>query len=128
MTLSIDHFVLTVQSVEATLSFYERVLGMRREVLPERPVALKFGTQKINVHAVEKPFEPKAYRPTPGAADFCLVTDEPLTAIEQRLTAAGGAIELGPVERIGARGSMMSIYFRDPDANLVEVSRYLDPQ
>ena len=120
----IDHFVLTVADLEATLGFYERMLGMRRHLEEGRPAALLFGAQKINVHAADRTFEPKARRPTPGAADFCLVTRHPLREIVERLGHAGVAVELGPDERSGARGPMLSVYFRDPDGNLVEVSRY----
>jgi catechol 2,3-dioxygenase-like lactoylglutathione lyase family enzyme len=120
----IDHFVLTVADREATLGFYERTLGMRRHIEEGRPAALLFGGQKINVHAADRTFEPKARRPTPGAADFCLVTRRPLGELVARLEAEGVAVELGPIERTGARGPMLSVYFRDPDGNLVEVSRY----
>jgi catechol 2,3-dioxygenase-like lactoylglutathione lyase family enzyme len=120
----IDHFVLTVRSLDATLGFYERVLGFTREILPGRPAALKFGRQKINVHEVDRTFEPKAAHPTPGGADFCLVTEQPIADVVAHLSSCGVAIELGPVPRIGALGLMTSVYFRDPDRNLVEVARY----
>jgi catechol 2,3-dioxygenase-like lactoylglutathione lyase family enzyme len=118
--------VLTVRSLEATLTFYERALGMKREETPNRPTALRFGAQKINLHEVSRTFEPKAVAPTPGAGDFCLIANRPLEEICAHLAQCGVAIELGPVPRNGARGPMTSIYFRDPDGNLVEVSRY-DP-
>ena len=124
MIAGIDHFVLTVRSVEATCAFYQRVLGLQRLDEPNRPTALLFGSQKINVHEVERTFEPKARAPTPGSSDFCLVAARPLAVILASLEANGVAIEVGPVERIGARGKMMSVYFRDPDGNLVEVSEY----
>jgi catechol 2,3-dioxygenase-like lactoylglutathione lyase family enzyme len=122
----IDHLVLTVRSLEATLGFYERVLGFAREVQPGRPTALKFGRQKINVHEMGKTFEPRAASPTPGAGDFCLITLRPIDEVIAHLKACGVAIEVGPVARNGAEGPMISVYFRDPDANLVEVSRYDD--
>ncbi|MBZ9995999.1 VOC family protein [Mesorhizobium sp. BH1-1-4] len=125
MIAGIDHFVLTVRSVEQTCDFYRRVLGMRRLDQPNRPTALLFGSQKINLHEVARTFEPKAKTPMPGSGDFCLVAAEPLTEIQASLAANGVAIEVGPVERIGARGPMISVYFRDPDENLVEVSEYL---
>jgi catechol 2,3-dioxygenase-like lactoylglutathione lyase family enzyme len=120
----IDHFVLTVRSVDDTCAFYQRVLGFKRVDAPNRPTALLFGTQKINVHESGHTFEPKAKVPTPGSADFCLVAGRPLSEICASLAANGVAVEVGPVERIGARGAMMSVYFRDPDGNLVEVSEY----
>ncbi|MDX8524661.1 VOC family protein [Mesorhizobium sp. MSK_1335] len=126
MIAGIDHFVLTVRSVEASCEFYRRVLGMRRLDEPNRPTALLFGTQKINLHEVGRTFEPKAKTPTPGSGDFCLVAAVPLAEIQASLGANGVAIEVGPVERAGARGPMMSVYFRDPDGNLVEVSEYLE--
>jgi catechol 2,3-dioxygenase-like lactoylglutathione lyase family enzyme len=122
----IDHFVLTVRSLEATLSFYERTLGLTREVRPGAPTSLKFGRQKINVHQVDRTFEPKAASPTPGAGDFCLITLRPIDEVTSHLIGCGVTIELGPVVRHGAQGAMTSVYFRDPDANLVEISRYDD--
>lgn len=120
----VDHFVITVRSLEATCAFYERALGFRREDIPGQPTALLFGEQKINVHQANHTFEPKAKHPTPGAADFCLVADRPLADVQAHLAACGLEIELGPVDRTGAKGPMTSIYFRDPDGNLVEVSAY----
>ncbi|WP_376705021.1 VOC family protein [Mesorhizobium sp. ISC25] len=120
----IDHFVLTVRSVDDTCAFYQRVLGFERLDEPDRPTALLFGTQKINVHQVGRTFEPKAKAPTPGSGDFCLIAARPLAEICASLAVNGVVIEVGPVERVGARGAMMSVYFRDPDGNLVEVSEY----
>jgi catechol 2,3-dioxygenase-like lactoylglutathione lyase family enzyme len=105
-----DHIVLTVRSLEATLSFYERV----------------FGRQKINVHESDRTFEPKAARPTPGAADFCLITHRSMDEIIAHLNDCGVTPVLGPVARVGAEGPMTSVYIRDPDANLVEISGYDD--
>ncbi|TPI10204.1 VOC family protein [Mesorhizobium sp. B4-1-3] len=124
MIAGIDHFVLTVRSVEATCDFYGRVLGMRRLDEPSRPTALLFGSQKINLHQIDRTFEPKAKTPTPGSGDFCLVAAVPLAEIQASLAANGVAVEVGPVSRAGARGPMISVYFRDPDGNLVEVSEY----
>ena len=124
MIAGIDHFVLTVRSVEDSCAFYQRVLGLKRLDEPERPTALLFGSQKINLHEVGRTFETKAKAPTPGSGDFCLVAARPLAEICARLEANGVAIEFGPVERTGARGPMMSVYFRDPDSNLVEVRDY----
>lgn len=120
----IDHIVLTVSSLEATLSFYERALGFTREIRAGLPAALKFGRQKINVHEVDHTFEPKAASPKPGAADFCLITRRPVTEVLQRLKDCGVDVELGPVPRIGAEGAMTSVYFRDPDGNLLEIGKY----
>ena len=124
MIRSIDHLVITVASVEATCAFYTRALGLRRLDEPNLPTALLFGNQKINVHEVTRTFEPKSKTPTPGSADFCLIADRPLADIEAHLKSCGVAIEAGPVPRTGALGKMMSVYFRDPDFNLVEVSEY----
>ncbi|MFT7390207.1 MAG: catechol 2,3-dioxygenase-like lactoylglutathione lyase family enzyme [Paracoccaceae bacterium] len=124
MIAGIDHFVITVASIDATCDFYARALGFARIDTPGRPTAMGFGAQKINVHEVGREFEPKAHSPAPGTADFCLIADVPLTDVIARLNAAEVMIELGPVPRGGARGPMMSVYFRDPDLNLVEVSVY----
>ncbi len=124
MIAGIDHFVLTVGSMEGSCAFYQRVLGLERLDEPNRPTALLFGSQKINLHEVGRTFEPKARTPTPGSGDFCLVAARPLAEICASLETNGVAIEIGPVERTGARGTMMSVYFRDPDGNLVEVSEY----
>lgn len=124
MISHIDHFVLTVRSREATCAFYERVLGLKRIDTPGLPTALAFGRQKINIHEVGHTFEPKATAPTAGAGDFCLITDRALADMRAHLEACGVAIEVGPVRRTGARGAMTSLYFRDPDGNLVEVSAY----
>lgn len=120
----IDHFVLTVADLDATLAFYERVLGFTPKVQEGRPAALLFGEQKINVHQADRTFDPKAARPTVGSADFCLVTQLPISEVQNRLESLGVKIEVGPIEREGAMGRMMSIYFRDPDRNLIEVAEY----
>jgi catechol 2,3-dioxygenase-like lactoylglutathione lyase family enzyme len=124
MIRSIDHLVITVADLEATLAFYEKALGLRRVMSPGLPAALHFGAQKINVHQADHTFDPKAKRPTMGAADFCLIADRPLAEIKEHLERSGVTIEVGPVKRVGARGDMLSIYFRDPDGNLIEVSEY----
>jgi catechol 2,3-dioxygenase-like lactoylglutathione lyase family enzyme len=124
MISHIDHFVLTVRSLDATCRFYERVLGFMRVDIAGLPTALTFGHQKINLHEAGRNFEPAAAMPTVGSGDFCLIADRPLAEFRAHLEAEGVAIELGPVERTGAQGTMTSIYFRDPDGNLIEVSEY----
>ncbi|SMF34442.1 Catechol 2,3-dioxygenase [Azospirillum oryzae] len=121
----IDHFVLTVASIEATCAFYRDVLGMEIVTFAGGRRALSFGAQKINLHEVGREFEPKAARPTAGSGDFCLIADTPLEEVIAHLQAKGIAIEEGPVSRTGATGPIRSVYFRDPDDNLVEVANYV---
>jgi catechol 2,3-dioxygenase-like lactoylglutathione lyase family enzyme len=122
----VDHFVLTVRDLAASIAFYERVLGAR--VVPGKPgrgpTAVHFGRQKINIHEKGREFEPKAANPTMGAGDFCLITEAEIAEVVRHLRECGVAIEVGPVPREGALGPMTSVYFRDPDGNLVEVARY----
>jgi catechol 2,3-dioxygenase-like lactoylglutathione lyase family enzyme len=118
---SLDHLVLTVADVEATVAFYER-LGMRRETFGGNRVALRFGEQKLNLHLAGAEIEPHARRPTAGSADLCFLVDGRVEDVASELTAAGISIELGPVERTGAQGAIRSVYLRDPDGNLVELS------
>jgi catechol 2,3-dioxygenase-like lactoylglutathione lyase family enzyme len=124
MISRIDHFVLTVRSLETTCEFYERVLCFKRVDTPGQPTALIFGHQKINIHEAGRTFDPKARIPTAGAGDFCLITERDLAEVRSHLEFCGVAIEVGPVRRAGAQGAMTSLYFRDPDGNLVEVSEY----
>jgi len=124
MISRIDHFVLTVHSLETTCEFYERVLGLKRVDAPGHPTALTFGHQKINIHELQHTFDPKAATPTPGAGDFCLITERALVEVCSHIEACGVVIEVGPIKRTGAQGDMTSLYFRDPDGNLVEVSEY----
>jgi len=121
---SLDHFVLTVASMETTCSFYETVLGMTVEVFGEGRKALKFGNQKINLHERGREFEPKSQKPTPGSGDFCLIAAGSIENVVSHLNECDVQIEDGPVPRTGANGPIMSVYFRDPDLNLVEVSVY----
>ncbi|WP_374200788.1 VOC family protein [Inquilinus sp. Marseille-Q2685] len=124
----LDHLVLTVASIEATCDFYTQALGMQVETFgadtPEgnRRKALRFGDQKINLHQAGHEFEPKALRPTPGSADLCFIAATPLEEVMAHLQRLGIAIEEGPVPRTGAAGPIRSIYLRDPDANLIEIS------
>ncbi len=120
----LDHLVLTVASIDATVAFYTSALGMELVTFGNRK-ALRFGEQKINLHQVGKEFEPKAVRPTPGSGDLCFITKSPLEEVIAHLNAHNCAIELGPVARDGALGEMISIYIRDPDLNLIELSNYL---
>ena len=118
----LDHLVLTVKSIEATCEFYAQALGMNVVTFGVGRKALTFGSQKINLHEWEREFDPTAHRPTPGSADLCFVTDLPLVDVIEHLHACGVTIVKGPVERTGAVGPLMSVYFRDPDLNLIEVS------
>ncbi|HKU87957.1 MAG TPA: VOC family protein [Casimicrobiaceae bacterium] len=120
----IDHVVLTVRDVDATCAFYARVLGMRVVTFAGGRKALAFGRQKINLHSAGREFEPKAAVPTPGSADLCLITTTPLANAAAHLATCGVALLEGPVARTGATGPIRSLYFRDPDRNLIEVSTY----
>ena len=121
---SIDHLVLTVRDLSATIAFYTRVLGMEAITFGEGRQALTFGSQKINLHEAGREYEPKAAVPTPGAADLCFITTAPPAAVLAHLHACGIQVEVGAVPRTGARGPIVSVYFRDPDGNLLEVSSY----
>lgn len=121
----IDHLVLTVRDVDATCAFYARVLGMMPVTFDDGRRALAFGRQKINLHQAGREFEPKALRPTAGSGDLCLVTATPLPDVLAHLAACGVPVEQGPVAKEGALGAMSSLYLRDPDGNLIEVSNYL---
>jgi len=121
----LDHLVLTVASIEATCEFYSRVLGMSVETFGQGRRALKFGNQKVNLHEAGHEFEPKAKHPVPGSADLCFMTETPLIEVIAHLNACAVTIEEGPVDRTGATGSIRSVYFRDPDGNLLEVSNLI---
>jgi catechol 2,3-dioxygenase-like lactoylglutathione lyase family enzyme len=120
----LDHLVLTVADVEATCAFYARVLNMDVVTFGNGRKALAFGEQKFNLHQSGREFEPKAARPTPGSADVCLITETPIDAIIAHLQSCGVPILEGPVVRTGAMGPITSVYFRDPDDNLIEVANY----
>lgn len=120
----LDHIVLTVRDIEASCAFYERALGMEVVRMASGRTALHFAGHKINLHRAGAEFVPHAAHPAPGTGDFCLLTDLPMETVVAHLEERGVAIELGPVEREGARGPMISAYFRDPDGNLVELARY----
>jgi len=120
---SLDHLVLTVASIDKTVAFYERVLGMRREQFgADGRWALVFGSQKINLHQQGREFEPKAHTALPGTGDLCFLVDD-IAAVGAHLEACGVPALMGPVKRIGARGEMTSYYLRDPDQNLIELSQ-----
>ena len=120
----IDHIVLTVRDIKATVNFYQATLGMDVETFGEGRIALKFGSQKINLHEYHKEFEPKAEIPTPGSGDLCFITDTPLDEAIKHVKNQGVEIIEGPVDRTGAQGPIVSFYFRDPDSNLIEVANY----
>jgi len=120
----LDHLVLTVASIDATVRFYTQVLGMTAVTSGAGRTALTFGASKINLHEAGREFEPKALRPTPGSADVCFIVDDDIRELITELTGAGIAIEEGPVERTGATGPILSCYLRDPDQNLIELSSY----
>jgi catechol 2,3-dioxygenase-like lactoylglutathione lyase family enzyme len=110
----LDHLVLTVADIDATVAFYTRVLGMEAVTFGAGRTALAFGHSKINLHRAGHEFEPKARRPTPGRADLCLIAAGPLEQVIEALAAHGIPVEEGPVERTGATGPILSVYFRDP--------------
>jgi catechol 2,3-dioxygenase-like lactoylglutathione lyase family enzyme len=119
---SLDHLVLTVKDVEATASFYSRVLGMDIITFGGGRKALTFGAQKINLHQHRKEFDPKAQLPTPGSADLCFITSVPIPEVASHLSSCSVPVIEGPVQRTGATGPILSVYIRDPDMNLIEVS------
>ncbi|MCE5289528.1 MAG: VOC family protein [Nocardiaceae bacterium] len=121
----LDHLVLTVRDLDATIAFYCGVLGMQETTFGAGRRALTFGRSKINLHEAGREFEPKADVPTPGSADLCFITETPLADVITELTAVDVPIVEGPVERTGAMGPIRSVYVRDPDQNLVEISSYV---
>jgi catechol 2,3-dioxygenase-like lactoylglutathione lyase family enzyme len=121
---AIDHLVLTVKDIDTTCLFYSRVLGMDVLIFGDGRKALSFGLQKINLHQYGNELEPKAHNVTPGSADLCFVTSVSLPEVITHVCNCGISLLEGPVPKTGARGPMTSIYFRDPDFNLIEVSNY----
>ena len=119
---SLDHLVLTVKDIKTTCAFYSSVLGMEIVNFGSGRTALSFGSQKINLHQQGNEFEPKAQQPTPGSADLCFITPVPLAEVVNHLSSCKVAVIEGPVQRTGAAGPILSVYFRDPDMNLIEVS------
>jgi catechol 2,3-dioxygenase-like lactoylglutathione lyase family enzyme len=124
---SIDHVVFTVKDINATCDFYTKVLGMEVVTFGEGRKALAFGLQKVNLQQLGRESTLVADKPTSGSADICFVTSVPVSEVIAHLNSCGVRLVGGPVERNGARGMMTSVYFRDPDLNLVEVSNYASP-
>jgi len=124
----IDHLVLTVRNLDRTIAFYRDALGMKAVTFGEGRDALAFGDQKINLHVVGNEIVPHAKAATPGSADLCLLLDVDLEAAIERLSRHGIPIELGPVERTGARFGIRSVYVRDPDGNLIELAEPRSPR
>ena len=126
---ALDHLVLTVTDIDATLTFYLDVLGMQAEKFTPADGstrwALKFGTQKINLHVYGQEFEPKATHVQPGSADLCFLSEVSIADWLVHLATCGVAVEDGPVRRTGATGPILSLYLRDPDGNLLEISNCL---
>jgi catechol 2,3-dioxygenase-like lactoylglutathione lyase family enzyme len=123
----IDHLVLTCRDMPATIRFYTKVLGMREVTFGPGRKALAFGGQKINLHAASHASAGVAAlpaAPTAGSADLCLIVNEPLSDVVAHLDLHGVPVHEGPVARTGATGSIMSVYVRDPDGNLIELSNY----
>jgi catechol 2,3-dioxygenase-like lactoylglutathione lyase family enzyme len=122
----LDHLVLTVQDIDKTCEFYSHVLGMRVVTFGPDRKALQFKNQKINLHQKGKEFEPKALNPTPGSADLCFIADTAVEIILEELHHKNIPVVEGIVERTGATGKILSVYIRDPDMNLIEISNYQD--
>ncbi|WP_028612319.1 VOC family protein [Paenibacillus harenae] len=120
----LDHLVLTVNKIDKTCDFYNRVLGMKVITFGDGRKALHFGQQKINLHEVGKEFEPKAKIPMSGSADLCFITNVQISDVIHHLGSCGVPIEEGPVKRTGALAPITSVYIRNPDDNLIEISNY----
>ncbi len=123
----VDHIVLTTREMDACIRFYTGVLGMKLEKFrtpTEERLALKFGSQKINLHEWGREFEPRAHVAVPGALDLCFIAAVPLEKVIERLREEKIRILEGPVNKTGAMGAMQSVYVRDPDLNLIEISVY----
>lgn len=122
----LDHLVLSVADIETTCQFYQSTLNFEVITFQESRKALQFGSQKINLHQIGKEFEPKALKPTTGSADLCFIAKTPLNEVIAHLQSLNIKIIEGPIERTGAMGKILSIYIRDPDQNLIEVSNYIN--
>lgn len=121
----LDHIVLTTSNEQACVHFYTKVLGMTLETFGENRKAFRFGNQKINLHVKGYEYEPKAHTPVPGALDLCFIASIPLEQVIEQLHVKQIPIVEGPVERTGTMGKIMSVYVRDPDLNLVEISELI---
>ena len=124
----IDHLVLTIRDIEVTCQFYTEVLGMKVISFADNRKALVFGNQKFNLHEVGKEYEPKAQNPASGTIDLCLISDTPLKVILNKLEMLNIPVEEGPIIRTGATNPINSVYIRDPDNNLIEISNILCPE
>jgi len=122
---ALDHLVLTVKDINETIQFYESVMGMQRIEFSQGRTALSFGSQKINLHELGNEFEPKAINVKTGSADLCFISSVAVSDVITHLHQCGVEVIDGPVKRTGAIGEITSVYFRDPDGNLIEVSNYL---
>ena len=125
MISHLDHLVLTCTDLDATKHFYTEVMGMGLETFGAGRIAFRFGNQKINLHQRGEEFEPKAHLPVPGALDLCFIAAVPLDEVIAHLNRQGWPIVEGPVQRTGATGRIRSVYVRDPDLNLIEISEQL---
>ncbi|MDQ8144133.1 VOC family protein [Chryseobacterium sp. CFS15] len=121
---NIDHLVLTVADINKTIDFYTNILGFEVVTFGNNRKALTFGNQKINLHQKGKEFEPKAEHPTTGSADLCFISETDIDDVLKELKQKNIEIIEGVVERTGAIGKIKSVYFRDPDLNLIEISNY----
>ncbi|WP_445430362.1 VOC family protein [Chryseobacterium indoltheticum] len=121
---NIDHLVLTVADIDKTIDFYTNILGFEVVTFGDNRKALTFGNQKINLHQKGKEFEPKAEHPTTGSADLCFISETDIDDVLEELKQKNIEIIEGVVERTGALGKIKSVYFRDPDLNLIEISNY----
>ena len=121
----LDHFVLTVSNIQTSVHFYTEILGMQHITFADNRSALTFGNQKINLHQYKNEFKPHAKKPTCGSADLCFIVETPIEKIQQELFEKNVAIEEGPIKRSGSSGEIISVYIRDPDENLIELSNVI---